>query len=568
MPFSVPVESRRRFLASASALAAAALATRIASAEEGTPPPPFPAHIPVEREDYLNWSGEQRVPGLWTASPRRPEDVEDLVNWAFERGWRVRAKGLSHTWSPLLMPSGRPLAPCLLVDLTRHLDAAWVGGASGAHTVSAQAGVVLDRLWDVVGGAGLGIACTPAPGHLTLGGAVAVGAHGSAVPVHGPVPGWTYGSLSNTVASLDAVVWDPKAGRYRHRTFLRGDREIGPLLVHAGRAFITAATLRVGEDVNLRCQSFTDIPVAELFASPFLAGARSLQAWVEATGRVEVTWWPFTDTPWLRVWSEAPVRPGTALALTEPYPFTFANWLSREASDDVGARLRASPGKARSFSTLSLAGVKTGLAVTGTSDVWGPSRFTTLHVRPSTMRYHVSGHVIHCRALDVQRVVSELAHAFSELLEAYAAKGLYPVNGPLDLRFSGLDHPEGGGREALLSPLRPGRPQWDTAVWVELMTMPGTPGWGRFFGELEAWMMGNYQGDYASVRMEWSKGWAYTPAGPWTGDTVLSGHVPGTYTSGYGPGMTWECAAEGLHDLDPHGVYGNAFLDRLFRSRR
>ena len=573
----LPAFTRRHFLASASALALAAASPRglaRAPSRQDPGPPEFPPGIPVYRQTYQNWCGELLVPDAWTAAPRWPEDVAVLANWAADHGWRVRAKGMSHGWSPLLLPAGRPLQPCLLVDAARNLDQVWVTARPGAATVTAQAGITLDQLWEVLGKAGLAVAATPAPGHLTLGGALAIGAHGTALatPGAGLAPGWTFGSLSNAVLALEAVAWDDATGRYALRTFHRGDPAIGPLLVHAGRAFLTAATLQVGSDVNLRLRSFTDIPVDELFAPPASAGPRSFQAWAERAGRVEATWFPFTDCPWLRVWSPAPEQPEASVALEGPYPFTFANWVTREESACLAACLRDQPCLTPAFLEVALTTTRAGLFLTGTGDVWGPSRFTTLHVLPSTVRYHVSGHAILCRASDIQRVASELVAFVAWMLATCRARGEFPVNGPMDLRLSGLDRTAEvdapAAQEAQLSPLRPrpDQPRWDCAVWVEILTLPGTPGAARFYADLEAWLLENYRGDYASVRVEWAKGWAYSSQGAWTAGAVLDGHIPGSFTTGYRSGADWAGAVRGLQALDPRGLYGNAFLDAVFRT--
>jgi len=553
-----PGLTRRRFLGAAGALAfGPALA-------HGRDDGPVPMALPVSarRESFLNWSGEIRVPDAWTAAPRTPLEAAGLADWALDHGWRLRARGMGHGWSPLLASSGRPLPPALLVDLTAHLDQVRVEGS----TLTAQAGASLDRLWEAAGAAGLAVASTPAPGNLTLGGALAIGAHGSVLP--GPaVQGWTWGSLSNAVLALEAVVWDPGTGRHVVRTFGREDPEIGPLLVHMGRALVTSATLQLGADVNLRCLSTTDVPAAELYAPPALAGPRSFQALALASGRVEATWFPFTECPWVRVWSAEPERPAGSAALDGPYPYTFANWVGREESDAVAAWLREAPSRTPAFLGLERAVAQAGLDLTGTRDVWGPSRFSTLHVKPSTLRYHVSGHTILCRRADLQRVASEFHRAVEDLLEAARARGAFPVNGPVDLRATGLDHAAPGQAEALLSPIRPrpDHPEWDCAVWAEVLTLPGTPGAMRFFTDLETWMLGNYTGDYAGVRVEWAKGWAYSRAGPWTGPGMLEGHIPRGFTEGYGRG--WREALEGLRALDPAGIFGSPFLDRLTKAR-
>ena len=53
----------------------------------------------------------------------------------------------------------------------------------------------------------------PAPGDITLGGVLAINAHGSAIPGTGetPLAGQTYGSLSNLIRSRSP----PWSGRFR-----------------------------------------------------------------------------------------------------------------------------------------------------------------------------------------------------------------------------------------------------------------------------------------------------------------------------------------------------------------
>lgn len=53
---------------------------------------------------------------------------------------------------------------------------------------------------------------------------LAINAHGSAIPGTGETrqPGQTYGSLSNLILSLTAVVWDSGPSQYVLKTFHRG----------------------------------------------------------------------------------------------------------------------------------------------------------------------------------------------------------------------------------------------------------------------------------------------------------------------------------------------------------
>ena len=235
-----------------------------------------------------------------------------MVNWAWQQGWTVRARGCSHGWSPLTIPEGTEAdAPVLLVDTVPDLTGLSLESTAPA-AVRAGAGVTLETLLGFLEDHGLGLTATPAPGDLTLGGALAIDAHGTAVPADGEsrLPGHTYGSLSNLVLSLTAVVWDADSDAYVLRTYDRDDADGAALLTHLGRALVTEVVLRAGANTNLRCVSRTDIPAAELFAAPGGdSGGRTFASFLDESGRAEAIWFAFTEFPWLKVWSVAPTKP-------------------------------------------------------------------------------------------------------------------------------------------------------------------------------------------------------------------------------------------------------------------
>ncbi len=112
--------SRRRFIASGVALAGAA-AWDPALASAGAPAG-FPRDVAVSRRRFENWAQAIDVRGVLTCAPRTPQEVVAAVNWAWRHGYRVRALGRAHTWSPLALAPTPARAPrVLLVDTTRHL---------------------------------------------------------------------------------------------------------------------------------------------------------------------------------------------------------------------------------------------------------------------------------------------------------------------------------------------------------------------------------------------------------------------------------------------------------------
>ncbi|MDR3669868.1 MAG: cholesterol oxidase substrate-binding domain-containing protein [Holophaga sp.] len=572
--------SRRGFLHAAALAGAAGMGwlpsvrLRPTSPRASLPSPPqFPDGIALYQQAYQNWSGEICIPDVWTAAPRSPEELVAIANWAHGQGWRVRPKGRSHGWSPLLLPGEASGAGCLLVDTTQYLTRVAIDRDGVPATVTAQTGVAMEVLLDALGAAGLGFTATPAIGDATLGGVLAVDGHGTAVPACGeqPLAGKGYGSLCNAVLALTAVVWDGR-GQYRLRSFRRDDPGIQPLLTHAGRACITEATLQVGADVDLRCRSFFDIAASELFAPPAQAGPNSFQAWVEACGRVEAIWFPFTAVPWLKVWSPARDRPWMSRTISAPYAYCFANWVTPAQARFIGRLVSGSVADTPIFQNLEMAAVGAGLVLTGTWDLWGPSRFSTLYVKPTTLRLAENGYAVLTGRDRIQRVVSDYCAAYRELIARYQARGEFPMNGPLEIRVTGLNRADEvmlpGALEPQLSALRPrpDHPSWDCAVWIDALTFPGTPGENRFKTELEAWVLGNYTGDYAGVRVEWAKGWGYTEAGAWTSAEVLEHTLPGSLTAGQRRGDGWEAAMAALDRYDPGRIFSNPFLDRVLKS--
>ncbi|MFI8535563.1 cholesterol oxidase substrate-binding domain-containing protein [Streptomyces aquilus] len=553
--------TRRSFLLSAAALTLLPADPAEAAAEL----PDFPADVGLYRTAYRNWVGEITATGLWACAPADGEQVVAVVNWAWRHGWRVRGRGSSHGWSPLTLTQDTPSdAPVLLVDTATHLTGL---ALESSHAVRAGTGVTLEALLTFLEGHGLGVTAAPAPGDLTLGGALAIDAHGTAVPARGEqrLPGQTYGSLSNRVLSVTAVVWDAGSGTYVLRTFARDEADAAVLLTHLGRALVTEVVLRVGANSNLRCVSRTDIPAAELFAAPGGDG-RTLASYLDKAGRVEAIWFAFTEFPWLKVWSVEPTKPLTSRRVTSPYNYPFSDNVPTLVADIAGRMVSdAAWYLAPVLGNAQYDAAALGLVATLSADLWGPSKNTLLYLKPTTLRVSANGYAVLTRRDRVQRVVAEFTAFYRERLAVYSALGRFPVNGSVEIRVTGLDDPADaelvGARAPLLSALRPdaARPEWDTAVWLDILTLPGTPYAEKFLREIERFLLDRHDGTDSLTRVEWSKGWAYTEDAVWEDEEVLGTVVPGSLGDG-----AWGQAAGILDRLDPHRVFGNAFLDRLF----
>ncbi|MEK7912905.1 cholesterol oxidase substrate-binding domain-containing protein [Burkholderia contaminans] len=569
---------RRAFLADMAKLAAAGIVTgwtplyQVAAHARtpGDTPPGFPADIPLYKQAFLNWSGEIAVQDVWTAAPRSADDVVATVNWARANGYRIRPRGYTHNWSPLTLDPGAGAANLVLLDTTKSLTAVSVDTSARPARVTAQTGVSLESLLATLEQYGLGVIAAPAPGDITLGGALAIDAHGTAVPAAGETlqPGHTYGSLSNLVVALTAVVFDPARQQYVLRRFERTDPEIGAFLAHIGRALVVEVTLTAGPNQRLRCQSYVDIPASELFAAAGATG-RTIASFLDGSGRVEAIWFPFTTKPWLKVWTPTPSKPFLSRAVTQPYNYPFSDSISQSISDLVKRIVIGGEGALTPlFGQTQLAITTAGLALTLSGDIWGWSRTVLQYIRPTTLRVTANGYAVLARRADVQRVISEFVQFYQNRVDTYKARGEYPMNGPVEIRVTGLDKPADAGPGAAVPALsalkpRPDRPEWDTAVWFDILTLPGTPAADRFYREIEQWMLANYTGSYATVRPEWSKGWAYTDTAAWQDDTMLTTTIPNLHREGQPPSSSWDTARATLERYDPHRIFRSPLLDRL-----
>jgi FAD/FMN-containing dehydrogenase len=569
--------TRRGFLAGAAAFGALLFepAFRIASASAHAtcaPPPAFPPSIPLYQQAYRNWAGEIVIDALWTCAPAAPADILAVANWAYANGWRLRARGMAHNWSPLTVTPGSDCdTRVVLVDTTQHLTALSIAAAPAPARVTAQTGVTMEALLTHLEQSGYGFVANPAPGNLTLGGVLAIDGHGTAIPAQGETrsPGHTYGSLSNLITSLTAVVWDEGAGQYVLRTFDRSDPQIKSLLAHLGRSFLTEVTLQVGANQRLRCRSFINIPTTEMFAAPGAGAQRTFASYIEGAGRIEALWFPFTAHPWLKVWSVQPTKPPSSRPVNRPYNYVFSDSIPAQVSDLADLILSGVGVLTPLFGQAQYDAAALGLTTTASWDLWGWSKNLLLYIRPTTLRVTTNGYVVLTRRGDIQRVVHEFTTYYGQRLAAYQAAGRYPMNGPVEIRVTGLDQPgdvdvPSAGPPALSAlRLRPDHPEWDVAVWLNMLTLPGTPWANQFYREVEEWVFANYSGSYAAVRPEWSKGWGYTNDAAWSDPTVLASTVPDAYRAGLAPGDDWDAALATLDVFDPHRIFSNAFLDAL-----
>ncbi|MGO3886671.1 MAG: cholesterol oxidase substrate-binding domain-containing protein [Mycetocola sp.] len=525
--------------------------------------PGFPSSVTIRREKYKNWDGVISTDPLWTCVPRNQSQIIAVVNWAHAHGYTVRARGYRHSWSPVTVDADTPRsARVLLVDTTEHLTAMSIPRQGQLRV---EAGARMDTVMDYLHTNDYSLAAVPAPGDVTVGGVLAVNAHGTGITAVGekPQPGQNMGTMSNLVTSITAIVWDSNAGEYRASRFGRSDPDCAVFLTHLGRAFILEVTLQLMPAYSLRCRNITDIHTRDLFASPETAGEDSLSALLDSSGRVGLIWYTFTDYPWIQRWDVTPIKPWTSRRTIGPYNYLFADNLPSPVPQLLGKVIAGQDWVAPAFGLAVLAATKTGLTATLARDMWGPAKNFLHFVKPTTLRVSAGSHAIVVARADIQAVVHRFGEWVDTALDRYRQRRQFPLNSCVEIRVTGIDDPAEVGVDGAVAPALSaaapveGRPELDTVVWLDALNLPGTPHEYEFFAELERHLRSDYT-DLGVARPEWAKRWATTDDGSWT-DAEVMAQIPELFPA-------WDWARDRLDHHDPHRIFTSPLLDRLMPS--
>jgi hypothetical protein len=202
-----------------------------------------------------------------------------------------------------------------------------------------------------------------------------------------------------------------------------------------------------------------------------------------------------------------------------------------------------------------------------------------LYVKDTTLRVTANGYAVQLRKEDVQQAVHDFTTQYVTMVDSYAWKLKFPINSPLEIRVTSLDDPALVGVPAgttaespTISALRyddvAKNNKWDVALWLDVLTLPGTHSSNTFYAELEQWILNRFSRDKGRVMVEWSKGWAYTPdgeenAGAWTNADVMN-TLRENFKTGTSGDDDWNYEVATLAKYDKSNLFTNSLLATLF----
>jgi L-gulonolactone oxidase len=382
-------------------------------------------------ERWENWAGNLYC-SCNVVAPRSLEQLCEVVKHAAGSGGRLRAAGGSYSWSPLVLSGDTDTIVRMdQLDRVLHFD-----NRTGA--VEVECGVRIKALTSAAAAHGLTVVTPTLFPKPTIGGAIAVGAHGT---------DFRNGGIEDRILEMKIV---DAQGDVRVVTW--NDLDMGAAKVALG-------TLGLMYSVTLQLEPQYDVAteIRLLPVKQVLAEFDDLQA---SCGFLEMFWFPFQKNMWVYMMDRT----------TAPRDRkTWWTRLKRNVNTGVQnvASQRLIPWLARHAPQLtpvlntiaSRLAFHEGLTVQTASDAF---HFQRAYAKCWEMEYAVP-------AADAARVWRDGI----ALVEHYAASALHPVNLALHGRFTGAS-------SAWIAP-NYGRP----TCYIDVTTAAGTPHWRDFFGELE-----------------------------------------------------------------------------------
>jgi len=536
-------------------------------------------------QPYRTYGNEIKIPFTYLAIPRDADDVLKVANYAFQYGYRVRPSGTQHTWAPFLYSlsdSGSTCPRTILLDTTRHFTSIVLNppdvGRPDLHSVTVGPGVRLGTLMEFLEKNGLGFYASAAFPTPTIGGLLAIAAHGSGAGsglLDSRSPGHSPGSMSNLIISMTIVAWDPDKAEYTLKRLHRSDEDIKPFLTSFGRTFMTSVTLRAGIDQNLQSQSHFFVSAEELFVHPDKAtdSMRTFSKYLETYGRINPSTFPPGDKFWVMTWHNAPIKPPKSRRSYGPLNYYWMNYYPEFLNPILHILLTRLPAISKILAAIGPVVAMVGTRLSKSQDYWGPSRNHLIYATGDLPRMTPHSLVVVTSRKNLQLVTHITFRNFHTLAKQYEKEGKYPTPGVFDMRVTGLDFPEyievpgAEGSYPSFSPLRPVPefPEFDIALYFDITGYEDNLYLYEFMVKFQSSLYQDLHWKYAVIRAEWAKGWAIAEGGPWRNSTVLN-HYARTLSSS-NENREWNWAVRTLDKYDPFRIFSNSFLDEFLSER-
>jgi hypothetical protein len=234
---------------------------------------------------WHNWARTVTARPARIERPTTPAELENAVREARRDRLPIRAVGAGYSWSPMAATPG------VMIDMSELNAPITFDITSTPPTVTVRAGMTVRELTDYAGLHGLTLATTTVIPWVQVGGALAMGAHGTGMQ-HSH-----FTDLVNEIKLVDAGGND--------RTYTRAATpEWRALLVGLG-------ALGIVYEVTFDCVPMFNVEVIDT-KQDMLATISDMENIVGSKPYVEIFWYPFNKRCWVKTWepTQAPANTG------------------------------------------------------------------------------------------------------------------------------------------------------------------------------------------------------------------------------------------------------------------
>jgi hypothetical protein len=413
------------------------------------------------RQRWTNWGKTARCTPELTFYPESVDDLIAIVRFARETGRKIRVAASGHSWSALVPTDD------ILVRVQRLNQVMMDLSDEANPRVVVESGATVQEVNDVLEAHGYALPFNVVLESVRFGGLIATGSHGS---------GWSNPTLSDLVWSVEIVT---ASGELRTFTAnVESDEIMQAARLNLGLfGIIYRMTLQVQKSWHVRALD-QRLPIKEVL--------EALQDWAPSHANMDVFWWAFGDQVWVKTWDpiDAPIT-------AKPRKSALNRLTDRAGTRALDASLRALD----VFPRLTPTFCQAAFNATPSDQDRVVEIVDAIHYRRGIETAKMGCVEI---AFKVDASFENAKWAIQTVLEttnSYAARGEYPMNVTLNVRFI----------QSSGCWLSPAYGEGHTC-YIEILSSARNHGWEQFSGEVaRQWLK------LPHARPHWAKEYRHIP---------------------------------------------------------
>ena len=249
---------------------------------------PPPLHIRHARHQaWENWGGTAHCQPEFSFYPQQVDDLVEIVNFARQRGLKIRVAATGHSWSDLVTTDSILVYIHQLNNVTLDLS------DDARPRVVIESGATVKEVNDVLEEHGYALPLNVVLESVRFGGLIATGSHGS---------GWNNPTLSDLVQAIEVVTASGEVCKFEAGK--DSDEVMNAVRLNLGMfGIMFRITMNVQKSWIVHARD-ERLPIDHVFGD--------LTHLARSQDNFDLFWWPFSDEFWVKTWRRIPYTSITA----------------------------------------------------------------------------------------------------------------------------------------------------------------------------------------------------------------------------------------------------------------